>query len=74
MMDRLLVWRSSSWCSEEGNRKHVKGHSIACRKDFCSLLGDQEGELSFLLEDVLYVSLCCFKVDFQGGQGVLDVG
>ena len=30
--------------------------------------------MGFLLEDVLYVLLCCFKVDFQGGHSVLDVG
>ena len=30
--------------------------------------------MGFLLEDVLYVLLCCFKVDFQGGHGVLDMG
>ena len=55
-------------------QKACKGALDSMHKDFCLLLGDQKGELSFLLEDVLYVSLCCFKVDFQGGQGVLDVG
>ena len=40
------------------------------RKDICPLLQDQEGKLGFLLEDVLHVVLCCFKVDFQGGQDV----
>ena len=55
-------------------QKARKGALDSVRKGVCSLLGDQEGELGFLLEDVLYVSLCCFKVNFQGGQGVLDMG
>ena len=57
-----------------GEQKARKRAINSVHKDICSLLRDLEGKLGFLLEDVLYMLLCCFKVDFQGGRSVLDVG
>ena len=37
-------------------------------EDICALLSYEESKLGFLLENVLYVMLCSFKIDFHGGQ------
>ena len=47
-------------------RETRKGAIDSVRKDFFSLLGDQDGKLGFLLQEVLYVMVSRFQVDFQG--------
>ena len=39
-------------------------------KDIGALLIYEKGKLCFLLENVLYVALCSFKVNVQGGQNI----
>ena len=57
MMQQFVMFRGGEW-------KTCKGAIDGVREDICLLLRNQEGKLSFLLKDVLHMSLCCFKVDF----------
>ena len=53
----------------QGREQEACPRAVDCVcKKIGMLLINEKGKLGFLLKDDLYVVLCSFKVDFQGGQ------
>ena len=57
MVQQVMVFRGGKW------EAHPRALDGVC-KDVLTLLQNQEGKLSFLLKNILYVALGCFEVKF----------